>query len=138
MEKNFNVGVKGLICSKYGYILLEKALDNGETFWDVPGGRINKNESFSDTLTRELREELPSIDDISIGSLEGAFRVSRDIRKDTGLVLLYYSVEATFTNDEVLFSDEHESLLFVTSKLEIPTENLNQTVHEILSRKLNN
>jgi hypothetical protein len=37
----------------------------------------------------------------SVGHLEGVFRVSRDIKKDIGLVLLYYSVEASFENNEV-------------------------------------
>jgi ADP-ribose pyrophosphatase YjhB (NUDIX family) len=101
MEKLFNVGVKGIVHTHEGYLLLRKVLNNGEEFWDTPGGRINDDESFDEALKRELQEELPGIMIDSVGHLEGVFRVSRDIKKDIGLVLLYYSVEASFENNEV-------------------------------------
>lgn len=136
MEKLFNVGVKGIVHTNQGYLLLRKALDNGESFWDVPGGRINGEESFETTLRRELKEELPNISIRSVGDLENVFRVSKDIKTDVGLVLLYYSVEADFFNDEVLISDEHESLLQVSTEDDIPLEGINPVVVEILKEKL--
>ena len=136
MEKLFNVGAKGIIHTGQGYLLLRKVLDNGESFWDVPGGRINGEESIESTLHRELEEELPSINIRSIGNLEGVFRVSRDIKKDVGLVLLYYSVEADFTGNEISISDEHESLFQVKSIDDIPQEGLNPVVVDILKSKL--
>jgi ADP-ribose pyrophosphatase YjhB (NUDIX family) len=136
VEKLFNVGVKGIIHASEGYILLRKVLDNGESFWDVPGGRINGDEGFETTLRRELVEELPGINIRSVGGVEGVFRVSKDIKKDTGLVLLYHTVEADFANNEIEISDEHESLLLVKTKEDLPTEGLNSVVANILTRKL--
>lgn len=136
MEKLFNVGVKGIVHTDEGYVLLRKVLSSGEEFWDTPGGRINKDESFEVALRRELDEELPGIKIDSIGQLEGVFRVSNDIKKDIGLVLLYYSVEADFMNNKVKISNEHESVFLVKSKEDIPREEINPVVIEILNAKL--
>ena len=67
--KKFYVGVKGLIKTDQGYLILKHTKGH----YDTPGGRIDGNEGFEQTLRRELSEELPGISDIVVGDLVGAF-----------------------------------------------------------------
>lgn len=110
--KTFFVGIKGFIFSEGKLLLLEKA---GGTFWEVPGGRINGDESIEQALVRELREEVPNIKNIKIGGIIGAFRLPKDIEGDTSLMLVYYKVSADFDGD-LQISDEHRSWRWVTQK----------------------
>ena len=105
------VGVKGLIVKKDRVLLLKRRGDR--QFWDTPGGRINEGEALSATLPRELKEELPSIANITIGSLISAHVLSRDIREGVGLTLLFYKVEADFP-EGILLSDEHSEYKWMT------------------------
>lgn len=59
-EDCFHLGVKALIHDRDGRLLLLKLNPEkvkGEDYWDIPGGRIQKNESLEDALKREVYEE---------------------------------------------------------------------------------
>lgn len=114
-----------------GVLLLHKYRDkNG--FWELPGGRIDGDESFESTLIRELKEELPGIKNIKVGKLLGAFRVSKDFSNDIGLVLLYFDVNAVLP-DTVVISDEHDDFTFFNGHGAIP-EPTNPVVRELLEK----
>lgn len=103
--KLFYVGVKAVIRNDSGQILLLK--DSSKiNFWDVPGGRIDENETIQQALIRELSEELPGHEKLTIGDLLHAFRVPGSINKEIGLTLLFYEVKIDFPKDIVL-SHEH-------------------------------
>ncbi|MEK7096209.1 MAG: NUDIX hydrolase [Patescibacteria group bacterium] len=60
-EKLFWVGIKALIENGEGKILLlnspgwkQKEI---EAHWDIPGGRIEENQSVEEALKREVKEE---------------------------------------------------------------------------------
>ena len=133
--KKFYVGVKGIVRdSKRGIILLHRDYKSGD-FWDTPGGRIDGDENFEQTLARELNEELPGIEVRKIGELKGAFRLPKDIEEDTSLVLLYFEVEAKLP-EVVQLSDEHESFKWIKSVKEIPAglnPQIDQIIREILT-----
>lgn len=131
--KKFYVGVKGLVREERGYLLLSKSHQSGD-FWDTPGGRMDETEDFEDTLRREMAEELPGIEIISVGGLLGAHRLNKDIEAGTGLVLLYYLVEARLP-DNVVLSEEHNSHLWVKSRKNIP-EGLNDSLRAILHKQI--
>lgn len=59
-EQAFQVGVKGLIRNGDGQILMVHIPEwrGNPAYWDLPGGRMNPGESFLETLTRELTEEI--------------------------------------------------------------------------------
>ena len=133
-EKLFNVGVKGIVRDgKRGVLLLHREYKSGD-FWDTPGGRIDGDEDFKDTLLRELAEELPGITGVKVGKLLGAFRLQKDIKDDISLVLLYFLVDAQLP-DPVVLSEEHESSLWVTSRADLP-EGLNPEIKKILEELL--
>lgn len=128
--KTFYVGIKGIIFNNQKGVLLLKRGD----FWDIPGGRMDDDEEFLDTLRRELAEELPGIEVQEVGELLGAHRVQKDIDGEISLVLLYFEVKATLP-EPVKLSDEHDDYLWVKSKTEIP-ESLNKEVTSILQELL--
>lgn len=132
--KKFYVGVKGVIQdSGKGILLLHRDYKSGD-FWDTPGGRIDADEEFAETLKRELSEELPGIEVKSIGGLLGAFRLQKDIDGDTCLVLLYFAVEAKLP-ESVVLSEEHKSYKWINSVADIPN-GLNQQIEKILRKLL--
>ncbi len=52
-EDSFHLGVKALIFNGENKLLLLRA----KTYWDIPGGRIQKGESVEEALRREVHEE---------------------------------------------------------------------------------
>lgn len=52
------INVVDLIIIKNNKILLFKRLENNKLFWHIPGGKCWKNETFENTIKRELKEEL--------------------------------------------------------------------------------
>lgn len=103
-------------------------------FWDIPGGRIDDNEDFEQTLRRELAEELPGCVVHAVRELKGAFRVPKDIEGDTGLVLLYFLADVTLP-EKVVLSDEHNDYKFMKTAADIP-DSVNPIVREIIEEIL--
>lgn len=101
-EKLFNVGVKAVIRKDHKVLMMK----NKAGFWEVPGGRIDANESIEQALHRELREELPNIHSIVLGEVLDARRLHKDIHDNVSLVLIFYEVSADF-DGEPQISDEH-------------------------------
>ena len=110
--KKFYVGIKSCILKDNKILLLEKS---GGNFWEVPGGRIDNDETIEETLRRELREEVPNIKNISIGRILGAHRLSKDIDEGISLTLIYYKVTADFEGDPQI-SDEHSAWKWATEE----------------------
>jgi 8-oxo-dGTP diphosphatase len=105
MIKQCHVGVKGVVCVDDRCLLLQRK--SGDSFhWDIPGGRIDDNETIEETLKRELAEELPSLKNYSVGELLHACRLSHDIEGGTGLILIFYKINAE--PFEVALSEEHQ------------------------------
>lgn len=123
----FNVGVKAAII-KDDRILIVKHATKG--FWDVPGGRIDGDESTKDTLARELAEELPGSRLKNIGETICAYRVPDLTFPDgAGLLLLVYRVELEVP-DPVVLSEEHAEARWVTydEALEIGSHIVKETI----------
>ncbi len=132
--KAFYVGVKGVVRDRSrGIILLSREYKSGD-FWDTPGGRIDGDEDFEQTLQRELKEELPGIQSVRIGNLLGAFRVHKDIDEGISLVLLYFLVDAKLP-EEVALSDEHQGYTWVQTRKDLP-KGLNPEIKRILTELL--
>ncbi len=131
--KKFFVGVKAIIYDEARGVLL---LKHEKGFWDVPGGRIDGNETIEQTMAREIAEELPGASLKQLGNLKNAFRLQKDIVDDTSLVLLYYMVEVDLSG-EIKLSDEHIEYMWVNSMESMPDLSWNPEVLKILSDILN-
>ena len=129
--KTFYIGIKGLIRDKEkGVLLLHKA-GGQDSFWEAPGGRMDDGESFEQTLTRELSEELPGISNIQIGKLLGTHHVTEKYTNDIGLVLLFFDVTASLPSPLTL-SDEHQGAQFFKPGENLP-DSVNDTLKELIS-----
>lgn len=104
MIKRFNVGIKGVVVSGDKVLILRS--ERGWNGWEIPGGRIDGDESIPETLDRELKEELPNIKDIKVGKILDAYRIHKDIDNDVSLTLIFFKVTATFDGEPEI-SDEH-------------------------------
>jgi 8-oxo-dGTP diphosphatase len=110
MVKDCHVGVKGVVRVGDECLVLKKKTEYGGYF-DIPGGRIDDGETLTETLRRELSEELPTLGVYSVAGPIEAYRLSKNIEDDRGLVLIFYLVDAEpFT---VALSNEHDGHLWV-------------------------
>lgn len=134
--KKFYVGVKALIHDERGYLLIRRAKhDTNGGYWDLPGGRLDGGESYEQALAREIAEELPGAELLSIGDLLSTQKLSFDVAPDTGLVLLFFDVEATVP-EKVSLSEEHDAFLWVLTEEDIPVEQIGAEIVEILHKKI--
>ncbi len=112
MEKDCNVAVKGLVCVGDSLLVLQKGLDEN-AHWDVPGGRINDNESLDEALVRELFEELPTLKSYTISGIVGAYRLMENIN-NKALIFIFYKIEAQ--PFEINLSSEHVAYQWITKE----------------------
>jgi 8-oxo-dGTP pyrophosphatase MutT (NUDIX family) len=110
----FYIGVKAIVHSKEtgDVLILEKSTPhtNG-TQLDLPGGRIENNDDFIQTLKRELEEELGTSQEnytlpsaIPVGTSIAAYNIDNT----AGLVLVYFEVVVE-NNFSPTLSSEHSS-----------------------------
>ena len=110
-EKLFNVGIKSIIINDDKVLIVK----NTKGFWEVPGGRVDANESIEETLRRELSEELPNIKSVVPGRILDARRLHKDIKDNVSLILVFYAVTAEFDGEPTL-SDEHIDYMWATKQ----------------------
>lgn len=95
-ERLFQIGIKALAKDNEGRVLLLKSLaSDGSERWDFPGGRMDENETFQQTLSRELLEEIGMDyvgDPHPVSSILSKITIATD-KGDVGLVLLVYQVQ---------------------------------------------
>lgn len=147
-DKVFVIGIKGIVIKNDKILLLKKLDQLGHFYWDVPGGKIKQGETYSETLKREIVEEIPSIKSCEVKDLLGEYFLDRDLKDGNGLLRLFYLVEVEMVN--VAISDEHsefqwfsieklKSLYVVddTSKIAGEPPYIEKQVFTILSKSLN-
>lgn len=111
MIKNFQVGVKGVVRVGDSVLVLQKGNDDSK-YWNIPGGRIDDEETVEETLRRELQEELPTLTDYKIKEILSVYRLSKNIQEELGLILIFYRIEAE--KFDVEFNSEHCDYKWVT------------------------
>lgn len=112
--KTFYIGIKGLIVKDEKVLVLKNTDDSGKNYWDIPGGRMGEGEEINQTLERELREEVPTIQDVKILNLVQAYKLPRNLKDGQGLMLLFFKVDAELHTVEI--SDEHIEYKWVGSE----------------------
>jgi 8-oxo-dGTP pyrophosphatase MutT (NUDIX family) len=112
---SYQVSLKLLLKNDKGEILILKAKegDISEGYYDLPGGRIDKDEfdkGFADIARREVVEELGQVD-ILFKPVPVA--VSRNFSNRTGNRILHIFFEAEYRGGEIRISDEHSSYSWI-------------------------
>lgn len=114
-EDLFHLGVKGLIRNAQGDVLLlqvnpAKLSNERQPYWDLPGGRVQKGQTVSDTLQREIEEEtgIKAISQVTeVGMVLSNIRIP--VGDDSvGLILGVYSCEIA-SDSVIVISDEHSA-----------------------------
>ncbi len=129
----FHLGIKALISNPSGKILLlqvklkEISEYDGITYWDLPGGRVEKNESVIETLDRELHEEtgleLRQKPVTFIGSALTKIRI-HSVHGEVGLILFVYKCQWDNT-PEIYLSEEHIAYQWVSLKQAVEALSVN-------------
>jgi 8-oxo-dGTP pyrophosphatase MutT (NUDIX family) len=133
-NKLFNVGIKGVIVKDNKVLVLRaNAAKERRDIWEMPGGRINDNETIEQALKRELKEEVPNIKNIKMHELLDVYRLPWDIGNDISLMLIFYSVTADFDGDPQI-SDEHVDWKWATKEeaLKLVTDNCMLSIKKLL------
>ena len=112
MVRDCYVAVKGLICVGDSLLILQKGL-NENSHWDVPGGRLNDNESLDEALVRELSEELPTLKSYTVSGIVGAYRLMESV-DDKALIFIFYKIKAQ--KFEINLSSEHVAYRWITKE----------------------
>ena len=112
-EDTFHLGIKALIRNPAGKVLLlkvntKKLRGTTDAYWDIPGGRVQRNSTAEDTLRREVEEEIGVLD---IHDVKPFSMVLSNIRiplepLDVGLVLAIYTCSID-TKIPLRLSEEH-------------------------------
>ncbi|MFA5714863.1 MAG: NUDIX domain-containing protein [Candidatus Paceibacterota bacterium] len=111
----YQVGIKGVIVNHENKALVMLKTVNGKTFWDVPGGRMEKGETIEQTMERELKEEVPNIKEFQVKNILNVDAVHRlDTVENIDLLLVFYKVEANL--EKVELSKEHQLYKWVSLK----------------------
>jgi 8-oxo-dGTP diphosphatase len=113
-EDCFHLGVKGLLQNHEGKLLLlqlrPKHIETEiKDYWDIPGGRIQKNESLESALKREVYEEtgLQNITVIRPFLMAlSSIRIPIQNGGDVGLIFATYLCEV-LGNTSIHLSNEH-------------------------------
>ncbi|MFA6105453.1 MAG: NUDIX domain-containing protein [Patescibacteria group bacterium] len=127
----YQVSLKAVIKNNNGEILLLKALLNGSHagYYDLPGGRIDKDEftiPLTDILKREISEEVGNIDvvikptpvAVARHCIPGSMtKTGKDIH------VLYILFEVEYKGGKIVISNEHTDFKWADFSKENP-ENL--------------
>lgn len=113
--KRFGI-VEALVFNSKGEILLLKRSKKNSTWvnkWQLPGGKVEKNESFIKAIKREIREESSFV--CSKIYLRKVFCFKHTFRKKEECVLLkVYSCK--LNKNPIALSEDHSSFKFVNLK----------------------
>jgi 8-oxo-dGTP diphosphatase len=119
-EQKFHVGVKALVLNENNEILLLRAnpeeMSNKLEHWDLPGGRIEGNDSIEATLVKEVEEELGTRD-IEIIEHFDTFISNFKIPVEDGsvsLMLIVYKCKLSDNNMKFKLSSENLEYKWVT------------------------
>lgn len=113
MEKDFyQISLKLILKNSENKILALKALDNGTYagFYDLPGGRINKNEfnmPFEKILQREVKEEIGHLSFKLTGLHPVALGKHKIKQHSKEIHVLYLFFEGSYIKGGIKISDEH-------------------------------
>ena len=101
-EQLFHIGIKALVVNGGGEILmLKEVFPDGGMQWDVPGGRMDPGETFLETLSRELREEIGVEEYLTAEHFATALS-NKQIRTEQGPVALVLIVFRVTLADAVM------------------------------------
>ena len=129
--KSFYVGVKAIIEHDDSILFLKRSSKEQQAayYWDMPGGRVDGEENFEETLVRELSEEIRWNGAVHIEKQLYSQRLPISFENGHGLVLVYFKVSAPISN--IILSQEHEEYRWIKKEnLEAFLQSESEYIHQ--------
>lgn len=111
IPQNFHIAIKAIII-KDGKALVLKETSRYKGF-DLPGGKIDQNESIQEALKRELHEEL-GLKEFQMGELLHVYERTDYKKEGISLMLIFYKVDAD--DFEITLSEEHTEYKWISKQ----------------------
>lgn len=143
-EDIFHLGIKAIIRNPEGKVLMlqHQPKEGLPTYWDIPGGRVEKGATIEETLFREVEEET-GIKELKIVGFIGGTLSNRRIQLESGsvgLILFVYLCETTDLENITISQEYQEYQWMETDEIVEPLktkypEKFTKTIIEYLNRQ---
>lgn len=109
-RQSFYIGVKAIIKNDSGDILILKDAPRGK--WEVPGGRIDKNQTIQQSLEREIQEEILGAKLVRLGPIIYVATGDFTVENEHKLFLAFHDATVKLPT-ELTLSREHTDFAWV-------------------------
>ena len=130
MKPAYGLTVRGIIKNSDDEILIVKRHPKSRTdpeMWELPGGKVESGEFFTDALVREIKEETNL--DVSVGDFCEAIQNDYSHKRTVQIMMYLENIEG-----EVKISDEHTDWKWATLE-EIKTLNISTSLKKLLKKR---
>ena len=128
--KAYGLTVRGIIKNDNDEILIVKRHPKSKTdpeMWELPGGKVEKGEFFTDALVREIKEETNL--DVNVGDFAEAIQNDYS-HKRTVQIMMYLDVK----EGEVKISEEHVDWMWADIE-KMRTLDVSTSLEKMLKKK---
>lgn len=108
--QSYYIGVKGIVQNESGEVLLLR--DTQHDKWELPGGRVDENQTIKESFEREVKEELLGAKLEVLGQLVHAAQGDFLVENYHKLLLLFYLARVNLPN-KIALSTEHDEFAWV-------------------------
>lgn len=130
MNNLYGLTMRGIIKNDAGEILILKRHPKSRTdpeMWELPGGKVEKGEHFTDTLVREIKEETNL--DVEVGDFGEAVQNDYSHKRTVQLIMYLDDVKG-----EVKISEEHTDWMWADLD-KIKTLEISTSLKKILEKR---
>ncbi|MBQ6511733.1 NUDIX domain-containing protein [Methanobrevibacter sp.] len=130
MDMPYGLTVRGIIKNENDEILIVKRHPKSRTdpeMWELPGGKVEKGEFFTDALVREIKEETNL--NVKVGDFCEA--IQNDYMHKRTVQIMMYLTDIT---GEVKISDEHTDWMWASLE-RIKSLELSTSLKKVLKKR---
>ncbi|WP_458453831.1 NUDIX domain-containing protein [Methanobrevibacter sp.] len=130
MKRDYGLTMRGIIKNSDDEILILKRHPKSRTdpdTWELPGGKMEKDEFFDEALVREIKEETDL--DCNVGDLAIALQHDYPYKRTVQMIMYLDDVEG-----DLKLSDEHTDGKYASIE-EMKTLHLSSCLKKVLEKK---
>ena len=130
MTRKYGLTVRGIIQNRENKLLILKRHPKSRTdpgMWELPGGKVEKGEFFTDALIREIKEETGL--DSDVGDFFEAVQNDYPHKRSVQIMMYLENVKG-----DVVISDEHTDWMWADLD-DVKTLDLSTSFKKVLEKK---